>query len=341
LRVIENAGGPKGLDLSGHDLSSIKLNPTAIAEELTGRDRDPPTIPWITAIQLGDPRMNLAEMVLDDAELTFAELEGTDLFRAQLRRANLGRAHLGNASLVWADLRDANLIAADLTGADVTRSKLEGAEFTHATLDGVTWFGAFLSHTRLIKQQLGRSLHDETMAKRSRTAGAFHDASQTYLLHKNNFLTLGRYEDAAWAYIKEQQMEKMALHWEWRSSFSKNWFSFLRWLRNWSFELLTGYGERAWMPAIWAIIVVLAFAVGYATAGNIAPDFAGDPETAQGSHNFVDALTHSIAAFATIGFNTLEPIGWGARLLTALESAFGIGLFALFIFTLGNRMSRS
>jgi len=34
-------------------------------------------------------------------------------------------------------------------------------------------------------------------------------------------------------------------------------------------------------------------------------------------------------------------VGWGARLLTAAEAMFGIGLFALFVFTLGNRMRRS
>jgi hypothetical protein len=52
-------------------------------------------------------------------------------------------------------------------------------------------------------------------------------------------------------------------------------------------------------------------------------------------------FSSSISAFATIGFNTLEPVGWGARLLTALEAMFGIGLFALSVFTLGNRMRRS
>jgi len=33
--------------------------------------------------------------------------------------------------------------------------------------------------------------------------------------------------------------------------------------------------------------------------------------------------------------------GLGHRLLTAIEAMLGIGLFALFVFTLGNRMRRS
>jgi len=194
------------------------------------------------------------------------------------------------------------------------------------------------------RDQLGRSIGDELTAHENPSPRAYHEASESYLLHKNNFLSLGRYEDAAWAYIKEQQMEKMAYRSEWRAHgwhLWKAWGSLWRWLRNWSYELLTGYGERTWMPVLWAIAVILAFATGYAVAGNISPDFAGDPATAQGSHDFLDALTHSIGAFATIGFNTLEPLGWGARLLTAIESALGVSLFALFIFTLGNRMSRS
>jgi len=57
--------------------------------------------------------------------------------------------------------------------------------------------------------------------------------------------------------------------------------------------------------------------------------------------DFLMFFSSSISAFATVGFNTLEPVGWGARLLTAIEAMFGIGLFALFVFTLGNRMRRS
>ena len=84
---------------------------------------------------------------------------------------------------------------------------------------------------------------------------------------------------------------------------------------------------------------MLAFFFIYWGTGSIA---SGDPSSElESTRNVVDALTHSISAFATIGFNTLEPVGWWARLLTAVESMLGIGFFALFIYTLGNRMSRS
>ena len=129
----------------------------------------------------------------------------------------------------------------------------------------------------------------------------------------------------------KQEMARLHEHGEERDE----WLSRRRWARNWAYELLTGYGEWPHMPLIWAAVVIAAFTGIYAGAGNIASGDGG------GTHNFLTALTHSIGAFATIGFNTLEPQGWGARLLTAIEAMFGIGLFALFVFTLGNRMRRS
>ena len=319
---------------------------------------------------------HLEEASFQGAFLDRANLDGADLSRANLRGASLRTANLlhvslRQAALQGAHLEDARILHANLGGAMLVHAHLEGAIVQHTTfenaslkfarlqgailegcdlarvdlsesyLTGVRWYGAFLDRSRMRRDQLGHAIGDELWASDEKTAQAYREASEAYLLLKNNFSSIGRYEDAAWAYVKEQQMEKMAYHWGWRWRFWRPWPAFGRWLRNWAYELLTGYGERPFLPVLWGLVVILTFAGGYAVAGNIAPDFAGDPATAQGSHSFMDALTHSIAAFATIGFNTLEPLGWGARLLTAIESAFGIGLFALFIFTLGNRMSRS
>jgi hypothetical protein len=241
---------------------------------------------------------------------------------AQLQRADLRQAHLEGVNLEGAQLQGLNL-------------------YIVASLVKSQWSGALLDRTLMSRQSLGKAIGDELIARREGAAENYRRASEAYLLLKNNFNQIGRYEDAAWAYVKEQQMDKMALYWQWRASLRRNWFDFLRWIRNWAFELLSGYGERTWMPVIWAFVVIGGFTAVYAIGGDIAPDFAGDPAAAQGSHSVLDALTHSIAAFSTIGFNSLEPIGSTARLLTAIESALGISLFALFIFTLGNRMSRS
>jgi len=257
---------------------------------------------------------------------------------------------------------------AQLEGAHLEDAQLERVDmYGVASLVGVCWRGALLEYTRIDRRHLGQSIGDESDAHRRGSAGswgnrlkseAYRGASEAYLLLKNNFNQIGRYEDASWAYVKEQQMEKMAHYWRWRAwgqwedvdygrewrswgwRASRAWGPFWRWLRNWAYELATGYGERVYMPVLWAIVVVVVFAGIYAAAGNIA---SGDVGSLQGqtTHSPLTALVHSISAFATIGFNTLEPQGSVARLLTAVEAMFGVGLFALFIFTLSNRMSRS
>ncbi len=372
--LVRANGGANNLDLHGADLTDIDLS----AEALRKKASVSPEVSWWASIGwavLEGAHLEEASLVaahLGGANLRGAYLNTADLSTAHLQGADLHAAHLEGAHLIGTDLAGADLRSAHLEGAWLQSTILHGSSLSSAYLRGghfegvrldralllgahlndvdlyeagslvqVSWYGAFLDRTRMRANQLGTMIGDEVAAHKVKTTREYRLASEAYLLLKNNFNSIGRYEDAAWSYVKEQQMEKMAYYWAWRSSLRKNWLSCLRWLRNWAYELLTGYGERAWMPVIWAVVVIAAFTVGYAVAGNVSPDFAGDPATAHGSHNPLDALTHSIGAFATIGFNTLEPLGWGARLLTAIESAFGIGLFALFIFTLGNRMSRS
>ena len=62
---------------------------------------------------------------------------------------------------------------------------------------------------------MGQRIGDELTADRKKTSDQYHSAKEAYLLLKNNFNQIGRYEDASWAYVKEQQMEKMAYYWEW------------------------------------------------------------------------------------------------------------------------------
>jgi hypothetical protein len=216
--------------------------------------------------------------------------------------------------------------------------------------------------------------------------GTFRQATETFLVLKTNFAGLGNYEDASWAYVKEQQMQK-ASHFPTtvgkrlmrrvarRAGLQvpQNWWSFSpralryrafsaglhtrlflgvlppgaksrlkkerdkwRWARSWVFELLTGYGERPVWPLVWGFVTIMVFACIYSLAGSVTRTPDGES-----THDFVTALTASVATFATIGFNDIQPIGWGARLLSAIEAMLGIGTFALFVYTLGNRMSRS
>ena len=56
---------------------------------------------------------------------------------------------------------------------------------------------------------------------------------------------------------------------------------------------------------------------------------------------WTDSVVYSLTTFGTLSFNRLQPEGSIASVVSAMEAYTGVLLFALFVFTLGNRMSRS
>jgi uncharacterized protein YjbI with pentapeptide repeats len=286
---------------------------------------------------------SLANAILDTAQLQGAQCLNARLQEAYLRNAQLHEAYLRGARLQGAMLESARLDGADLTGAqlqgamldgalldgaDLTSAQLQGTDmYNIAGMNGARWYGAVLNHTRMRRESLGKVTGDDIEAHGNRTAEAYSQATEAYLLLKNNFNQIGRYEDASWAYVKEQQMEKMAHYWEWRShgwQVWRAWGSFWRWLRNWAYELATGYGERPWNPVIGGVLFILGFAMGFTRAVG----------------NFWDALIYSVATFATFNLADTGPTGRGADVASSVEALLGIAVLALVVFTLGNKMSR-
>jgi len=379
LRLIEENGGPEGLDLRGTrllndgptddvitnaiDLTPEALEPLARAYREDNAGREPLWLAPDGRVALWDAKLEavyLTRARLDNAVLAGTNLRDAKLSNATLRSANLSRAHLQRAELFQAQLHGAYLQSAQLQGADLSFAQLQGADLSFAELqgaflafaelqrtillhaqlqgvdmyhvdglDGARWYGAHLDHTLINQENLGKAIGDEIDAREKGTAKAYHEAKEAYLLLKNNFNQIGRYEDASWAYVKEQQMEKMAYHWEWRSQgwrIWRVWGSFWRWLRNWAYELATGYGERPWNPVIGGVLMILGFAGGFCVTRAVA--------------NLWDALIYSLATFATFNLADTGPTGRGADVASSVEALLGIAVLALVIFTLGNKMSR-
>ena len=416
LELIEENGGPMNLDLHGADLSELDARPEALRPYVDdyrnrhGVDAEPP---WLTRsgwpticidlrfAHLEHANLGLAHLEnallfgahLEDAFLASAFLEDAVLHGAHLENADLFDAHLGNVNLRGAHLENANLVAAHLEKAFLAGAHLENAILYAVRLYGAFCCASYLNRTEIHRESLGHAIGEELAAKGQAsfptfTRPTFHNAREAYLILKANFDSIGRYDDASWAYVKEQQMEKAMcfpttashawirermggampppwwgpqrlprwLWWKLRSSFYHSclfvglcprhvragnddqpgflvhWGDRLspwRWARNWFYELTTGYGERPWNPIIVAAVCIAAFAVGYWATTAV--------------RGFWDAVAYSIATFATFNLArpATQPQGFGVEIASAVQAMLGISLFALFVFTLGNRMRRS
>jgi hypothetical protein len=343
---LQRHGTAAGLDLSNADLEGVVLD---------GLNLD--------GIKLGDyarrrgARLERASLVgtsLRSAALCFADFTG-----AKMRRADLTGADLAYAILDHADLRWAALVETDLYQASLLHTNLAQADLTHvdlylARLDGTLFSRADL-HPPLLQED--SEAHNRFLADLARRRGRPMDsispplarAREIYQALKTNWRAIGRPDDASWAYVRERRTER-ALHAPWRaarffgqelSSKGSQW-RFLAWpgfyLRHtiawglsWLADLTCGYGEFPWRAALVALAVLLLFPFLYRASGGIKVVHDTSP---------LDYLIYSISAFTTFGFDNYQAINWQAQLLTGIEALLGIALFALLMFTLGNRISR-
>jgi uncharacterized protein YjbI with pentapeptide repeats len=440
LRLIEENGGPRGLDLGERNLSELDLGRDAILQELQARGGDEALPPWVYVVK-GEPRgIHLAEAQLRGARLKCTSLQGAclrgaDLFGACLREADLGRAELSRANLSEADLTLANLEGADLVGADLRKAQLRGADFRHAlliaaklqearmwrtrfewsilitanlqharlreaNLEGASLEGARMEQADLVRATLrGATLHDThlegahlqgadlrglNLAGINNLAGAwmfrsqlentnltkeqlggsigeergrwYGQAKEAYLGLKSNFESIGRYDDASWAYVKERRMEKMTHHPRfarqyyaelegvahdstWRTP--RWWWFYLRHtakcISDWLVELVCGYGESitrvlVTLLALW-IVAAIYYRLAWGVIGSDGASVAG----------FGDYLAYSLGALTTTGYDHLRPrldVGW-VPVVTAIEALLGIFLTGLLGFVAANRIRRS
>lgn len=155
LDMIEEHGGPSGLDLSKRDLSRINLSRDAVEAELNRvREISPGLMPvwWARFGGINLEAANLEAARLFRADLGRAFLKQANLAAADLRGAVLAGAFLGGANLGQADLRDADLMGAYLGGADAEGADLVRADLQQATLSNVNLRDAKVEGARRLAQ---------------------------------------------------------------------------------------------------------------------------------------------------------------------------------------------
>jgi len=350
LKLIEENGGPEGLDVSGRDLSGANLENMDLRGVVLGH------------YSPGLPRTNL-----QGARLVGVNLQGAKALRVDFRGATLYLANLREADLRWSDFTDTNLYAADLRGANLYRAKLYSADLWKANLEGADLYMAlFDDRSHLSRQSIGESVLQEHSKQycvfverfivpdsrhetKTHMADRYLKAKEVYLRLKNVFLANARYDDASWAHFKEQEMDKLAsAPWRARANYGEafsgdviatfwQWLRFYlkhtaKWLLSWAADLSCGYGERPLRVVIWSVVILLVFPVLYRWSGGVV--------SKSGTMTWLDYFNYSLGAFTTIGFSQFEAATPVVQTLSSLEALLGISVLALLMFALGNRMSR-
>lgn len=114
----------------------------------------------------------------------------------------------------------------------------------------------------------------------------------------------------------------------------------LRWLTNGFLDGIAGYGERPQRIVAIAAAAIAGSALVYPAAGGLATGADVVTYGSDGLAALVDGLYFSVVTFATLGLGDVHPAGDVGRLLAASEALFGAFLTALFVFSLGRRVTR-
>lgn len=325
----------------------------------------------ITATKMPYCRLQLAD--LEGADFYGTDLSGADLYRANLKSASLYRADLRNAKLERATLLGADLRSCDLRGANLLRANLAGA-LLHREAFGKRLlqedeeeYRRFLTDDRRIEDFAlavavaptgSRSnlypLYDQTWQALPAEAAVIEEhlrmrlieAREVYLALRTCFLEQGRTEDASWAHFNERKVRQRALlpsqakkyNPEWRSHgrFGPKlaWLSgrnFLWWMREGLYRMTCGFGERPLRAVVSMLVVASSYTFIFSTAGRFRGP--GDRLTV------VEAAIVSWASLAGLNAGP-APDNHFTEALVVSEAAVGLALFALLMFTLGNRLSK-
>jgi len=333
LNLIEENNGPEGLDLSGKDLSGIKLSKRVLEKIRSERGLNDSVPVWLYS-QTGG-------INLQGTDLSWAKLSDADLSRCCLRGADLRGARLDHVDLIEADLRDAILWDAILDGAVLDGAMLHGANI----------FGANFFNSTFRKECFGHSVIQESKSYKEPPGidmreewNRYWQGSRIYRTLKAAFDSAASFKDASWAYRRARRMEKhlAAYHtreaWhnrDWRQLVASIW----KWVSDQIVEKLCDYGENSWLVLLWIVILWLGFAALYGVIGGV--QLVTPTGISKTTYNLLDILSFSLATMTTN-----DPVGLMAnnslliRFLMPLQTLLAIALTGLFGFVLGNRINR-
>ena len=198
----------------------------------------------------------------------------------------------------------------------------------------------------------------------------FSRAREIYLLLKNNFHSIGRYDDEGWAFKKEKYMERLSYSfYPYRKALEKKvkkerfpiikWIctkDFNKWIQSLFSNLIYGYGEEPRNVVITGLVIIFLFALIFSYTGIGSPEFielkgsiiqevpGNDIEIIfKGSlqnriiKHFFKSLYFSLITFTTLGYGDLRPLEGCGRIFAGGEAFIGAIMMALFVYTFARR----
>jgi len=114
----------------------------------------------------------------------------------------------------------------------------------------------------------------------------------------------------------------------------------MRWVTNAFLDTVAGYGERPQRTLAIALAVVVTSALAYPAAGGLVTENVVVNYGTHGLRAALDGLYFSVVTFATLGLGDVHPAGDIGRFIAASEGLAGAFLTAVFVFSLGRRVTR-
>jgi len=309
----------------------------------------------------------------ENAYFTFATFNGYAIFDKANFKGDVS-FYLKNL-LTYLSLNEAKVFPGKKLSIDVNNGK-NNIYFKRAYLENaclnlelcedvfIDLTDTLLRNTKIKKDQIKNHIFQEKEKN-------FSEAQEIYLFLKNNFHSIGRYDDESWAFQKEKEMERSSYSFgsftkikenkEKKSKFALffNWLQnkkFRKWLNLCFFNAIYGYGEKPQNVIFSAIFIIILFSVFFSFLGINSPEiiemksptvqeiFNSNSEIIskgnlinKTTNYYIDCLYFSAITFTTLGYGDFRPLEGCGRIFAGSEAFIGAIMMALFVYTFARR----
>jgi hypothetical protein len=200
----------------------------------------------------------------------------------------------------------------------------------------VNWYQSIIDGSTLFFADVSGKVKNEFESQVAKKAKDYHkmkekikESQEVYLKLKNYFKKAGQYEKSGQYYYREMVMSRKL-----------NWINkkneFFKWLGNWFYCLLCGYGEkisRILVTAFFTILISSLFF--YFTKGIMyGVNISYNP-------TYWESLFFSVVTFTTLGYGDYRPKpDFTYQSIASIEAFIGVFILALFAFVIARRIMR-